>query len=73
MELMLFIGNDFIASVPLNGQMIALPGYIGGLKRELLAYHAELVQMASDKPQFWIADLSINAQDKNNTTKRRAD
>jgi hypothetical protein len=58
MELMLFIGNDCIASVPVSKERLAIPGYLGTIKRNLLVEHSTLVEMSEEKPEFVLAEIS---------------
>jgi hypothetical protein len=32
----MYVGNDFIASVPVNSEKVTSPGYVGRLKLELI-------------------------------------
>ena len=64
MKLVMYLGNDFIAAVPLQQERITQPGYVGNLKRELLEQHAEVMVHASQEPDFLVvrfsADFSLN-------------
>jgi hypothetical protein len=54
MKLVMYLGNDFIAAVPLNTQKITQPGYVGTLKRELLQKNADFLLHASQEPDFLV-------------------
>lgn len=54
MELMMYLGNDLIESIPLNESKIAEPGYLGGFKRQLKQKHLELMQLTLLQPEFLI-------------------
>jgi hypothetical protein len=57
MELMMYVGNDLIESVPLNKNQIAIPGYLGNLKRHLKDKYASLLVETESAPEFLIIDL----------------
>lgn len=57
MQLMMYIGNDLIASITLDRLSISRPGYLGKIKRQLIEQYNEDLQMASCKPEFLIIDL----------------
>ena len=57
MELMMYIGNDLIESIPLDQRRIQKPGYLGNFKRGLKAKYCELIKQATTPPDF----LVINA------------
>ena len=54
MELMMYLGNDFIESVPLNFSKISEPGYLGSFKRMLKQRYLELIQETANQPEFYI-------------------
>jgi hypothetical protein len=56
MQLMMYIGNDLIESVPLELERIPKPGYVGTFKRRLKEKHSELIQQFPDPPEFLIID-----------------
>jgi hypothetical protein len=58
MQLVMYVGNDFIAAASVNAEKITLPGYVGMLKRELLKNNKEIVQHAILEPEFWIINFS---------------
>ena len=55
MELVMYAGNDFIASVSLNPQKISWPGYIGHCKRRLIYNNNNLLQSTTDELQFLLS------------------
>jgi hypothetical protein len=58
MQLMMYIGNDLIESVPLEDEKIAKPGYIGQFKRELKTKYKELISKHSNTPpEFLVSNL----------------
>ena len=56
MQLMMYIGNDLIESVPLDLERISKPGYLGNFKRSLKEKYNELIQQCPEKPEFLIID-----------------
>jgi hypothetical protein len=57
MELLMYLGNDLIESVPLNTAKISEPGYLGSFKRELKQRYSILLQEAPDAPEFLVVNL----------------
>ena len=69
MKLMMYLGNDLIESVPVNVLDLRVPGYLGKFKRNLKLKYQQLLQQASEPPEFLVIDPSIpqqTAQVKNN-------
>jgi hypothetical protein len=62
MELMMYVGNDHIDSVPLNKTKIQVPGYLGNLKRHLKEKHSGLLQETGSSPEFLITDIETGNQ-----------
>jgi hypothetical protein len=62
MQLVMYIGNEFIASAAVIQQKISEPGYVSGLKRRLLQEHGEFLQSMTIEPEFFIANLSAPLQ-----------
>jgi hypothetical protein len=58
MDLMMYIGNDLIESVPLDNGRISKPGYVGSIKRCLKIKYAELIQQSAERPEFLVIDNS---------------
>lgn len=58
MQLVMFLGNDFIASIAVDSHLLSAPGYLGQLKRQLLTDHTEILQYTPHKPEFLIVDIS---------------
>lgn len=56
MNLMMYIGNDLIESIPLDLERIPKPGYVGSFKRKLKNKHSELLQQFPDPPEFLVID-----------------
>ena len=57
MQLVLYLGNDFVASVPVDEQQLSRPGYLGKIKRQLKEQYNELLKNAHESPEFFIVDL----------------
>ena len=57
MELMMYVGNDHIDSIPLNKTKIQVPGYLGHLKRHLKEKHSYLLQQSGSSAEFLVVDI----------------
>jgi hypothetical protein len=64
MKLMMYLGSDLIETVPLNFQLVTLPGYLGGFTRQLKEKHAVLIQNFSEEAEFLVVNLSRSATHK---------
>lgn len=61
MELMMYIGNDFIESVTLNREFISKPGYLGAFKRSLKSKYQQMLQETPETPEFIVVNpLPVN-------------
>lgn len=56
MNLMMYVGNDLIESIPLEKGRISKPGYLGHFKRVLKEKHRELLSQIPDPPEFLVID-----------------
>ena len=56
MQLMMYIGNDLIDSVPLEKEQVPVPGYLGNIKRQLKEKHQLLLVEAAVRPEFLVID-----------------
>ena len=56
MELMMYIGNDLIESVPLDDARICKPGYVGSIKRCLKIKYDDLIRENVTRPEFLVID-----------------
>ncbi len=54
MQLMMYIGNDFIEAVPLNSMLISEPGYLGKHKRLLKQKYNQLLQESTEPAEFLV-------------------
>ena len=61
MNLMMYIGNDLIESIPLELERISSPGYVGNFKRKLKIKYSELIQQYPDKPEFLVINPAPSA------------
>jgi hypothetical protein len=68
MELMMYVGNDHIDSIPLNKTKIQVPGYLGHLKRHLKEKHSGLLQETGSSPEFLVVDVEPEKKEKSNET-----
>lgn len=57
MQLMMYLGNDLIDSIPVNFDLLSQPGYLGRFKRMLKNKYAELIQQSATQPEFLVVDL----------------
>lgn len=54
MQLMMYLGNDLIESIPLEHAHVPKPGYLGSFKRNLKMKYSELIQQFSEPPEFLV-------------------
>jgi hypothetical protein len=59
MQLVMYLGNDFIAAICLNTRQIAEPGYLGRMKRQLIDENSHLLPEAGSKPEFLVVNMSV--------------
>jgi hypothetical protein len=64
MELMMYVGNDHIDSIPINKTKIPVPGYLGHLKRYLKEKHSCLLQETGSSPEFLIVDIETGNKER---------
>ena len=57
MELMMYLGNDLIESIPVSNEKISQPGYLGSIKRVLKQKHGILIQETGEPPEFLVIDM----------------
>jgi len=62
MQLMMYIGNDLIESVPLNEESISQPGYVGKFKRMLKDKYALLIKESGKPAEFLIVDITPSSR-----------
>jgi hypothetical protein len=55
MNLLMYVGDELVESVPLEKEMISKPGYLGNFKRRLQNKYRE-VSPNAPKPQFFVAN-----------------
>ena len=58
MQLVMYLGNDFIAAVSVNSKQIRVPGYMGRLKRQLMEENKQLLELVYEEPEFLILHAS---------------
>lgn len=63
MQLMMYIGNDLIESVPLDKERLPVPGYLGNIKRQLKEKYNELITESPERPDFLVIDLQPASKD----------
>lgn len=64
MELVMFLGNDFVASVCIEKKKVSQPGYMGKLKRCLIKENSHLLQLADVEPEFLVTNLPAKPANK---------
>ena len=58
MQLMMYLGNDLIESVPVISERLSQPGYLGQIKRVLKSKYQELIREAQNPPEFLVVNLN---------------
>ena len=58
MELLMYIGNDLIESMPVNFTRLSEPGYLGRFKRILKQKHWELIQQSGREPEYLVVNMA---------------
>lgn len=58
MQLMMYLGNDLIEAIPLNGESIPQPGYLGKFKRALRQRHSDLIEQSGIAPEFLVINIT---------------
>ena len=58
MQLVMYIGNDLIASTAIIKQNISQPGYVSGLKRRMMKEHSEILEFTTNEPEFLLINVS---------------
>ncbi|RYZ31085.1 MAG: hypothetical protein EOO10_00315 [Chitinophagaceae bacterium] len=61
MQLMMYIGNDLIESVPLDKEQVPIPGYLGNIKRQLKEKYQDMIAESSERPDFLVIDRQPTA------------
>lgn len=62
MNLMMYVGNDLIESIPLEKGRISKPGYLGHFKRVLKEKHRDLLNQIPEPPEFLVIDINQASQ-----------
>lgn len=63
MQLMMYIGNDYIESVKLDPDRISKPGYLGTFKRNLKVKYKELISQHGSPADFLVVDVIPKSQE----------
>lgn len=69
MQLMMFIGNDLIESIPLDQKQFQRPGYIGSFKRMLKLKYMQLIREIHEPVEFLILEPMKQPPGINNNTR----
>ena len=56
MQLMMYLGNDLIESVPLQKEALRQPGYLGKFKRNLKLKYSDLISQSPQPPDFLVIE-----------------
>ena len=62
MQLMMYIGNDLIESVPLDREQVPIPGYLGKIKRHLKEKYQTMINESSERTEFLVIDPKATAK-----------
>ena len=57
MQLIMYLGNDMIESLPVNDRELSIPGYLGRFKRQLKQRHFQLIQETGAEPEYLVVPL----------------
>jgi hypothetical protein len=60
MQLMMYLGNDLIESIPLQKEGLRQPGYLGKFKRHLKLKYDELIKQCKEQPEFLVVATNVN-------------
>ncbi len=58
MQLMMYLGNDLIEAIQIDGEQIRRPGYLGSFKRALKVKYSELISQFPQPPDFLVIELN---------------
>ena len=53
----MYISGELIATLPVNGSRLHLPGYIDELRDELKDDHDDIIDLSKEPPQFFLDTL----------------
>jgi hypothetical protein len=59
MQLMMYLGNDLIESVPISDDRLSQPGYLGQFKRVLKEKYAKLIDESGIKPDWLVVNPGL--------------
>ncbi|MBP8114285.1 MAG: hypothetical protein KAY50_02950 [Chitinophagaceae bacterium] len=62
MQLMMYLGNDLIDSIPLNDQDLRVPGYLGKFKRSLKEKYRSLITTAEEPIEFLVCNPTMQPE-----------
>lgn len=67
MKLLMYLDKNLVDCVRIDYRQVALPGYLGSVKRELQKKHTALLEGAESEPEFLLTSISRfeQAGDKN--------
>ncbi|HQV06901.1 MAG TPA: hypothetical protein PKW62_09095 [Chitinophagaceae bacterium] len=62
MQLMMYLGNDFIESVDLDASKISKPGYLGKFKRNMKIKYKDLIAESKQRPDFLVVPTTTKSK-----------
>lgn len=62
MQLMMYLGNDLIDSIPVNDQDLRVPGYLGRFKRGLKEKYRALINKADEPLEFLVCNPTMQPE-----------
>lgn len=65
MQLMMYIGNDLIESIPVHFDKITQPGYLGRFKRTLKEKYADLILQSDIRAEFLVMNMNPSTTNNN--------
>ena len=70
MQLMMYLGNDLIESIPLHKEALRQPGYLGKFKRNLKLKYSDLISQSPQPPDFLVIEPTLPTFPAGNDTSK---
>lgn len=61
----MYLDGNLVGCARVDYRQVALPGYLGSVKRELQKKHITLLEAAGSEPEFLLAKLSVLEKPEN--------
>jgi len=58
MKLLMYVSNDLVGSAPVDVKKIAVPGYLGKIKRKLAKKYNSSEALSASEPEFIVVRLT---------------